>query len=279
MSRTPGSERSGAERSERSSAGVVGLRHPPLDAKRLIDSESGSTEIEQLVCGRCQPLEALIDQYEATQLEMGEVIARLEDELAGREGQLRSEGAKVTALKRELRQVRESEPGAEVVEKVLEHWMKVTGRQGKAGRRPSIEVAGKRGQTVKKALRLKDVRTGKAYRPEDLMEALTGLGLLPYVGPKGRQRTDRNGAKRYDEVEHALGDETKIDRFVDHARRAAGVATSESMLQAWWQAAAMEAEYASLVLMTWGRSPEQVAVTLAARAECDAAFDALEAAA
>lgn len=240
-----------APSSEGSSA--VGLRHPSLDAKRLSEIGQSSTGNEQLVCGRCQPLEQVVADYEQTVIRLTDRIAQLEDELAGREGQLRSEGAKLVALKRELARVQDEEPGADEVKHLLGVWMRCTGRDGrKKGRKPDLSVSGKRGQLVRKALRLRNVATGKHYTIGDLEQAFEGLGLKPYVGPfaggKGRKPSG-SPAERYDEVEHALRDEPTIDRFIAIAQAAdAAVERDLDRVHALWsQTAAQEALLASRV--------------------------------
>lgn len=202
---------------------------------------------EALVCARCGPLEALIEQYESTQLQMGARIEELEDELAGRERQLRREGATVIALQRQVRQILENEPGSEDTKTILSLWMVVTGRASRKGNKADISISGKRGEVVKKAFKLQNVETGGKYTVGDLKLAVTALGLLPYVGPKGRTAMPE-GAKRYDDVEHALRDAPTIDRFISYTRDLKADAGADDVFRTWQHLAAQEQLYAWLAL-------------------------------
>lgn len=212
---------------------------------------------EALPCARCQPLEALIRDYEQNMVELGQKVAQLEDELAGRERQLRREGATVVALQRALRDVQEEEAGADEVRHLLGVWMRCTGRdKRKGGRKADVSVSSKRGQYVAKALRMKNVQTGERYTIEDLTLAFEGLGLYPFVGPKGRSMT---GEKRYDEVEHALRDEPTIDRFIGYARNFQNAAQAEDdrAFERWQRVQAQERLMASELLTALSRRVKQ----------------------
>lgn len=222
----------------------------------------------ELGCARCAQLENIIKTLEAN---MVELTAHKEQEIAGMELQLRRAGAAEVALRTELRRQRGEEPDSEVIRGRLDKWLVVTGRAARKGRRPSIAPGGKRWEIVKKALKLKNIETGKPYSVEELDEALEGLGLYPFVGPKGRQQF---GSKRYDEIEHALGDETKIDRFIGYARNfymAAHLHLDEAVRR-WHQASAQEALMAAAIIPALNehhrlpRSPETVDGVQRARA-------------
>lgn len=207
---------------------------------------------DQLVCARCQPLEALVVEYEDKLLELGQHISMLEDQLAGRERQLRREGATVVSLQRELSRVREEEPESETIRTVLEHWRRVTGRT----KQTKIGMSTSRAQVVRKAL--------KFHTPEELVEALDGLALLPYVGAHGRKAVG-DESERYDEVKHALRDEETVDRFISYRRRAVETADSQRMFDTWQRIAALERAYAALVLTAACKREEFAEDELSAR--------------
>lgn len=217
--------------------------------RKIMNNENDGPVQPEIVCARCQPLEALIGDYESKLVELGQECQRLEDELAGRERQLRREGATVVALQRELRQVREDEPGSDEVRHLLKVWMDATGR-GRKGRKPNIDVSSKRGQLVKKALRMVNANTGERYTVAELELAFIGLGLLPYVVSGVGRRPVGTSKERYDDVEHALRDEKTIDTWIGRARRAAGQASvqAEGIWQGWQRVQALERQWARLAL-------------------------------
>jgi hypothetical protein len=70
-------------------------------------------------------------------------------------------------------------------------------------------MTGKRAKTVRAALRM-------GYTVDQLKLALEGLAKFPFVGPSGRCAAG-TPAQRYDDVDHALRDETTIERFIGYA--------------------------------------------------------------
>jgi hypothetical protein len=75
------------------------------------------------------------------------------------------------------------------------------------------------------------------------------LGLLPFVGEKGRKPIGQ-AKERYDEVKHALRDESTIDRFIGYARRAAKAAVEQrdSIWDTYWRINDLEHKWARLAL-------------------------------
>lgn len=149
----------------------------------------------EAACGRCAQLEELLRQAEAN-------IAELGQQLAGREVQLRRAGQAEVRLRSELEQRAEQDPSSKEVREVLAGW---------EARHPRAKtpMSGKRAKTVRNALKL-------GFSVEELKEALEGLAAFPFVGPHGRMATG-TPEQRYDDVHHALADETTIDRFRKYA--------------------------------------------------------------
>jgi hypothetical protein len=110
----------------------------------------------------------------------------------------------------------------------------VEGRRG----RPNVEAGGKRWRTVQKALALGHtnppleclVHDEKgAKRPDapesavcsvvdELIEAVQGIRLFPFMLNAQRVEALAPGAKRFDDVDHALGDEKRIEKARQLAR-------------------------------------------------------------
>lgn len=154
------------------------------------------------MCERC-------DDLEQQNRELAEMNAELSEEVSGLMIQVRKQAGREAALARELRAVFEADPRAEEIREVLEAWKRLLGHK-----RAKCPADGKRYKLVRAALR--------SHTKEELIEALEGLALVPFVGAHGRKP---NGKKheRYDDVEHALRDEVTIQRcrgYRERARRA-----------------------------------------------------------
>lgn len=146
-------------------------------------------------CERCAQLEQMLQAAENNLAELG-------GQLAGLQHQLRRAAGAEQALRQQLEQREESDPKSQDVRAVLAGW---------EARHPRAKtpMTGKRAKTVRAALRM-------GYTVDQLKLALEGLAKFPFVGPSGRCAAG-TPAQRYDDVDHALRDETTIERFIGYA--------------------------------------------------------------
>lgn len=130
--------------------------------------------------------------------ELRQKIAELEEHLAVAEVQRKRAGMAEAQAKRMLREAMESDPKGQDIRAILNHWQAFHPRA-------KCPASGKRAQVVKKAL-------SWGYSVDELKLALDGLQRFPFVGPTGRVAVAPfPDAKRYDDVEHALGTEKRIE--------------------------------------------------------------------
>ena len=172
----------------------------------------------------------MLKTAEANIVELGEM-------LAGRELQLRRAGQAEVALRRELDRTREEAPDGETVRVILNYWKRKLGHP-----RAKSPLTGKRAQVVRKALR--------ENKAEEIMEAIDGLALVPFVGDGGRRPTG-TPEQRYDELEIALRDETSVRRFRGYAQRAKALADGaewRKLAEVHHEAAVVADEYWRLLL-------------------------------
>jgi hypothetical protein len=209
--------------------------------------------MEQRACTRCQLLETHLRKAEADLVDLGE-------QLAGRELQLRRSGQAEVALRNQLKAAtaREDEEGdeARAVRAVLVHWRDAC----KGGsKRVSIALDGERAKVVRRALRALTAG-GLEERLQECLDAVSGLALRPYVGPRGRVATNANGATRRDDLRYALMDEQHIEEHRGYWLRAQG-SDVRRKFEAWqgiarvadrhfelWRVASREAALARLLV-------------------------------
>src|SRR4051812_40733638 len=199
--------------------------------------------VADLTCLHCTEkdaeLERKADIIEALQRELNK---SMENE-AGALAAAKAAGNALNAAKGQLTKDAESSPNARQVRRVLDAW--VEGRRG----RPNVEAGGKRWRTVQKALALGHTNpplecpvhdeTGvkRSDVPEsavcsvvdELIEAVQGIRLFPFMRDAQRVETLVAGAKRFDDVDHALGDEKRIEK----ARMLARWAKADRAERAW----------------------------------------------
>lgn len=106
-----------------------------------------------------------------------------------------------TSLKNQLEKQESDEPEHDDVRELLLVWKDVTSRNAKV----DIGAGSKRYTIAKAAV----TRWGK----QRCEHAIRGLGLQPFAGPRGRSSEEYPGAKRYADVEHALGDEVRMEKL------------------------------------------------------------------
>lgn len=209
-----------------------------------VPDDEGKLFHGDVVCLRCRQLEQQIEAQRAKWQQQLQIVARtLEEEgekRAAAEHQARRSGMAELAARRELARALEDEPQAEEITTVLQHWQNKLGHP-----KANIKLAGKRAGVVRKSMRLGHTDPPLENVLDELLEAIDGLALFPYVGP-GRKPTG-TPKERYDDVEHALRDEATIERFRGYARRGRD-ATPEAIKTVWQRVCATEHAYYELLM-------------------------------
>jgi hypothetical protein len=180
----------------------------PVPVERRVDVADVSHPADRLAWGRgvtCPACAAAFAELEAKVQSFLRENEQLTNELSGALSTIRTLGRQNAALRGELTRRAEDSPRAEDIRTVLDDWQQDHPRA-------KTPTGGKRWRTVNRALAL-------GHGVDELLEALAGLRAFPYVGSTGRASTGRP-EQRYDDVEHALRDESTIERFRRHAQRA-----------------------------------------------------------
>lgn len=189
--------------------------------------------MEQRACSRCRDLETHLRQAQ-------DKLTEREQELAGRELQLLRAGKVEVALRNQLKagadENGELNAETQLVKAILLHWREVC----KGGsKRVGISLDGDRAKIVRKALR--SLTAGNLeVRGQRCLDAVSGLALRPYVGPRGRVATDSSGATRRDDIRYALMDEQHIEEHAGYWGRAQGSDVRRKFEA--WQGIALVAE-------------------------------------
>ena len=158
-------------------------------------------------------------------------------EISGLQQQLRRAGKAEHMLRVQLDQAHEKDTDEDMVIRTLcDAWKRLLGHP-----RAKTPKTGKRWKVAKAALR--------HHSAQECLEAIHGLALLPYVGPKGRAATGEE-KQRYDELEHCLRDEATVDRFIGYWRRASTAAVDETdaIFDGYFKVAALHSHWVGLVL-------------------------------
>jgi hypothetical protein len=220
-----------------------------------MDQRRRHLHVADITCLHCAEkqaeLERKADIIEALQRELNK---SMENE-AGALAAAKAAGNALNAAKGQLTKDAESSPNARQVRRVLDAWMK--GRRG----RPNVEAGGDRWRTVQKAFALghtepplpcpvhdengkkrKDVPENAVCSVVDeLIEAIEGIRLFPFMLDAQRIGEMVPGAKKRDDVDNALGGEKRIEK----ARMLARWAKADRAERAWvrYQAAYEAADY------------------------------------
>jgi hypothetical protein len=209
------------------------------------------TVVPDLTCARCQELAAELEAKTEIVRKLSLSNTGLAEELSGAMEAVRATGKENATLKRNIsRQARESAK-AEQVEKVIEHWK----RRRPKTKASSFPPGGKNWQTIEKALSL--MAEDEDGPVKACCEAIDGLHIAPWEAYGKRYMRDGQGRTLRNRLEHALGDETRIERCRGIVRR---VRADEADL-AWelWQVAmSTETALACLVLEKIGGRGQSV---------------------
>ena len=163
-------------------------------------------------CPDCTQLKAALRAAGETETQLTEVIGGLERDL-------RTYRIKVGRLEKQLARLEETEPEAKQVAQLLRHWKTVMGKRANT----DIGPGGKRWKTAQAALK-RTTAAEKQINPDGAperayarcLQAINGLALKPYAGPRGRSHIAYPAAKRYDDLEHCLGDEVRQQQCEDY---------------------------------------------------------------
>lgn len=210
-------------------------------------------------------------------------LAKAHDDLLGATETMNAQGKELGKLRRELSS--ETTPQARAVRKVLDRW---------AEKHPTANTDpnGSRARVVRSAIKLGHTDpplpcpvhdpAGKRVKgvakdaectvADELIEAIEGLELMPFVGPHGRCCEAGRGTRRFDGIEYALTDrktggasEATIERFRGYTRWA-HLAPSEKLYAAYQRTGDVHDEYARRLLDALNRE-RLVAVAAAIGAE------------
>jgi hypothetical protein len=169
----------------------------------------------------------------------------LAEELSGAMEAARATGKENANLKRaRTREARESAK-AEQIEAVIAHWRKHRPKTTKTFGKPG----GKNWALIEKALVLMD--EDEAGPVEALKEAIDGLHIAPWWSYGKRYMKPGKGRDLKRDLEHALGDETKIERCRSIVRRVKADEADRAW-ELWLVAQATEQALCSVVLEKLG---------------------------
>lgn len=157
-------------------------------------ASSGEQQLEVVqTCSRCAELEAKLEQVQVAK----------EDDAWNFAQELTRKLQEIGRLKTQLDEVLNTQPTTKLAKSLFVYW------RDTLGKRPNTVYGTARKKAILKALQQHDEATIK--------RAIDGAKVKPFVGPHGRQATDANGAKRFDDLTLILRDETTIERFAGYA--------------------------------------------------------------
>lgn len=182
----------------------------------------------ELVCSRCQHVERDNAHLQEALRTISAENNDLAEELAIQRRLVVDVGRKLRYAENKLAQALEIDPTSEVIKTILQTWRTETGHL-----RAKIDLSGDRAQLVRKQLR--------RYKPEALIEAIKGRALLPYTVNYAPAATGTR-QQRYDDVEHCIGTDRRIEKNREVWLRAtnAGLAESQAAIDTYFQIAAQE---------------------------------------
>jgi len=164
----------------------------------------------EVECDECARKDRVIRQY-------AENHSKLVEEVSAAQEVARAAGKEVTKLKGKLTKEHNESVLAEKIEQVVAHWRSYRPKASKAFGKPGSKSF----TIIEKALVLMaEDDTGPVSA---CCEAIDGLHLAPYQEYERRFATDGPGRTLRNDVEHALGDEARIERCRGIARKAKNV--------------------------------------------------------
>jgi hypothetical protein len=181
-----------------------------MEVLRICVLDGGPTAVARYaMCDRCHLLEGLLHDAETSMSAIGEEVQVLTRSL-------KTQGKQLIAAENNLKRAREEDPQSVSVKAILTHWRDTCKPTGSS---VHIGLQTKRADIVRAAL-----RSYTKGSPEDrvriCMEAISGLSLRPYAGPRGYAPTPAHGGVWRGEIKYALGDEECIERHRGYWLRA-----------------------------------------------------------
>ena len=206
--------------------------------------------VPDLTCPKCQELAREVEAKDDIIRRYAESETKKAEELSGAWDTIQTQGKEITRLKARLtRQDRESAK-LEQVEKVVAHWRSYRPKASKAFGKPGSKSF----TIIEKALVL---MTEDDHGPVSACcEAIDGLHLAPYQEFDKRFATDGPGRTLRNDVEHALGDEARIERCRGIARRARNVSLDAKHRAYEISAQVLDAWTRALMDELWGQRPD-----------------------
>jgi hypothetical protein len=194
------------------------------------------TDQPELLCTRCQDQAVRISELEAALRSLSDELEARSVELAGARSTQITLERQITKLRTDLSRAAEDDPKSKEILSILVHWRVSTGHT-----KARIPLTGARAKLARSALR--------TYKAAELMEAISGLALLPYVC-NGKRVAYGHSTERYDQLDHCIGDEKRIENNRRTYLRAQEAAEGDLTLL--WEAhahyTAMSTNYMQLIL-------------------------------
>jgi hypothetical protein len=144
-------------------------------------------------------IEQQAQRIQALETELARLRQLAAADLQSAQNDVAAKNRQIGQLKKELADYRDEQPESGPVKELLILWKTQCGK----GAKTYIGLDGKRAKVAAAAIR--------KWGQNRCEQAIIGLSLKPYAGPKGRSATEYPGSKRYDDIEHALGDETRLE--------------------------------------------------------------------
>jgi DNA-binding Lrp family transcriptional regulator len=219
----------------------TGFRRTRMDQRR----RPHITAVPDLTCEQCMELAMELEAKTEIIRKLSVTNTELAEELSGAMEAARATGKENANLKRaRTREARESAK-AEQVEGVIEHWKKHRPKT----KASSFPPGGRNWQTIEKALNLMGDDDDGPVRA--CCEAIDGLHIAPWEAYGKRYMKPRDGRTLRNRLEHALGDETKIERCRSIVRRVKADEADRAW-ELWLVAQATEQALCSVVLEKLG---------------------------
>jgi hypothetical protein len=176
--------------------------------------------VPELTCSSCQELTEEVERKADIIEKLSKMNTELAEELSGTRRSLGSAGKEIQNLERRITRQATQSVKATQVEMVVEYWKKHRPRT----RKSSFPPGGKNWAMIEKALSL--MAEDEDGSVKACQEAIDGLHLAPYWSYGKRYAKDGPGRELKNRLEHALGDETRIEKCRQITRDARNLSLS-----------------------------------------------------
>jgi chromosome segregation ATPase len=189
----------------------------------------------ELVCSRCQQVEARVAELEQALRSMSDENTELAAELAGARSTQITLERQLRAAKAETAKARETSPEFKRVKAVHEHWQVASGHTG-------CSLTEDRIKTIRGALR--------HYKFEAVIEAVDGACLKPYVRYGTRYVYGQPKTERKTQIEHCIGKAKNVEenRKIWQAAQETAASRLELLLDIHSHFQSLEQAYMQLIL-------------------------------